>query len=184
MEVIIIGLLVLVVAVWVIVAYNRLVAERLKVQTQWSQIDVILKQRSDLIPNLVETVKGYASHEQETLQAVTDARTKYVGSPDQASKIQSSNVLSGALGRLIAVAEAYPDLKANQNFLDLQKQVGGIESKLADFRQFYNDMVMRYNKQIITVPDVIVAKLFKFEEAEFFNVEESDKINPEISFGK
>lgn len=184
MEFIIIGLLIFLLVVWVVAAYNRLAGERLKVQTQWSQIDVVLKQRADLIPNLVETVKGYASHEQETLQAVTDARTKYVGSSDQASKIQSSNELSGALGRLIAVAEAYPDLKANQNFLDLQKQVGGMESKLADFRQFYNDTVMRYNKQIITVPTAIIAKLFNFNEAAFFNVDDSEKVNPKISFGK
>lgn len=184
MELIIIGLLIFLLVVWVISSYNKLVGERLKVQTQWSQIDVVLKQRADLIPNLVETVKGYASHEQETLQAVTDARTKYVGSKDQTSMMQSSNELSGALGRLIAVAEAYPELKANQNFLDLQKQVGGIESKLADFRQFYNDMVMRYNRQVITVPTAIVAKIFNFKEAVFFNVDESDKINPKISFGK
>lgn len=184
MEFIIIVVLIILLAVWAVSAYNRLVGERLKVQTQWSQIDVVLKQRADLIPNLVETVKGYAGHEKETLQAVTDARTKYVGSSDQASMMQSSNELSGALGRLIAVAESYPDLKANQNFLDLQKQVGGIENKLADFRQFYNDMVMRYNRQVITIPTVIIAKLFKFEEAVFFNAEESDKVNPKISFGK
>ncbi len=184
MEFIIIGLLVLLLVVWVILTYNRLARERLKVNTQWSQIDVVLKQRSDLIPNLVETVKGYASHEQETLQAVTDARTKYVGSSDQTSMIKSSNELSGALGRLIAVAEAYPELKANQNFLELQKQISVLENKLADFRQFYNDTVMRYNRQVITIPTVILAKLFNFGEAAFFNVDESEKINPKISFGK
>lgn len=170
--------------VWVIAAYNKLVGERLKVQTQWSQIDVVLKQRSDLIPNLVETVKGYMAHEKETLQAVTDARTKYMGSANRSSEIQSSNELSGALGRLFAVAEAYPDLKANESFLDLQNQISKIESKIADFRQFYNDTVMRYNRQVITFPSLIIAKLFNFEEAVFFKVEDEDKVNPEISFNK
>lgn len=183
MEYVLLGVLVVLIA-WVIASYNKLIGERLKVQTQWKQIDVVLKQRSDLIPNLVETVKGYMAHEKETLQAVTDARTKYVSSADPSSAIQSSNELGGALGRLFAVAEAYPDLKANQGFLDLQSQITGIESKIADFRQFYNDMVMRYNRQVITFPSLIIAKLFHFEEAVFFNVEEGDKVNPKISFEK
>lgn len=175
-------ILAVIVMVWVMSTYNKLVSERLKVQTQWSQIDVVLKQRADLIPNLVETVKGYASHEKEMLQAVTDARSRYIGSQNQDAQIQASNALSGALGKLMAVAEAYPELKANQNFLDLQRQMGGLENKIADFRQFYNDMVMRYNRLLVTIPSNIIASMFKFREAYFYKVEEAEKTMPKIKF--
>ena len=158
--------LVILLLIWGIATYNRLVTERLKVQTQWSQIDVVLKQRFDLIPNLVETVKGYAAHEKETMQAVTEASTE----------------LSGAMGRLMAVAESYPELKANQNFLHLQQQLSAIEEKLANYRQFYNDMVLRYDRLLETVPTNLIAKMFHFKKEEFFKVEEAEKAKVTIKF--
>ena len=168
--------------IWGIATYNRLVTERLKVQTQWSQIDVVLKQRFDLIPNLMETVKGYAAHENEALQAVTDARSRYLGAADTEGQMNASTELSGAVGRLMAVAESYPDLKANQNFLNLQQQLSAMEEKLANYRQFYNDMVLRYDRLLETVPTNLIAMLFHFERAEFFKVEEAEKAKVNIKF--
>ena len=168
--------------IWGIATYNRLVTERLKVQTQWSQIDVVLKQRFDLIPNLVETVKGYAAHEKETLQAVADARSRYLGAKDAEGQMKASTELSGAMGRLMAVAESYPDLKANQNFLHLQQQLAAMEEKLANYRQFYNDTVLRYDRLIETVPTNLIAKMFRFKKEEFFKVEEAEKAKVNIKF--
>ena len=168
--------------IWGIATYNRLVTERLKVQTQWSQIDVVLKQRFDLIPNLVETVKGYAAHEKEALQAVTDARSRYLGAKDAEGQMKASTELSGAIGRLMAVAESYPDLKANQNFLHLQQQLAAMEEKLANYRQFYNDTVLRYDRLIETVPTNLIAKMFHFKKEEFFKVEEAEKAKVNIKF--
>ena len=168
--------------IWGIATYNRLVTERLKVQTQWSQIDVVLKQRFDLIPNLVETVKGYAAHEKEALQAVTDARSRYLGAADTEGQMQASTELSGAMSRLMAVAESYPELKANQNFLHLQQQLSSMEEKLANYRQFYNDTVLRYDRLLETVPTNLIAMLFHFERAEFFKVEEHEKVKVNIKF--
>ena len=168
--------------IWGIATYNRLVTERLKVQTQWSQIDVVLKQRFDLIPNLVETVKGYAAHEKETLQAVADAHSRYLGAKDAEGQMKASTELSGAMGRLMAVAESYPDLKANQNFLHLQQQLAAMEEKLANYRQFYNDTVLRYDRLLETVPTNLIAMLFHFERAEFFKVEEAEKAKVNIKF--
>ena len=168
--------------IWGIATYNRLITERLKVQTQWSQIDVVLKQRFDLIPNLVETVKGYAAHEKEALQAVTDARSRYLGAKDADGQMKASTELSGAMGRLMAVAESYPDLKANQNFLHLQQQLAAMEEKLANYRQFYNDTVLRYDRLLETVPTNLIAKLFHFKKEEFFKVEEAEKAKVNIKF--
>ena len=168
--------------IWGIATYNRLVTERLKVQTQWSQIDVVLKQRFDLIPNLVETVKGYAAHEKETLQAVADAHSRYLGAKDAEGQMKASTELSGAMGRLMAVAESYPDLKANQNFLHLQQQLAAMEEKLANYRQFYNDTVLRYDRLIETVPTNLIAKMFRFKKEEFFKVEEAEKAKVNIKF--
>lgn len=168
--------------IWGIATYNRLITERLKVQTQWSQIDVVLKQRFDLIPNLVETVKGYAAHEKEALQAVTDARSRYLGAKDADGQMKASTELSGAMGRLMAVAESYPDLKANQNFLHLQQQLAAMEEKLANYRQFYNDTVLRYDRLIETVPTNLIAKMFHFKKEEFFKVEEAEKAKVNIKF--
>lgn len=168
--------------IWGIATYNRLITERLKVQTQWSQIDVVLKQRFDLIPNLVETVKGYAAHEKEALQAVTDARSRYLGATDADGQMKASTELSGAMGRLMAVAESYPDLKANQNFLHLQQQLAAMEEKLANYRQFYNDTVLRYDRLLETVPTNLIAKMFHFKKEEFFKVEEAEKAKVNIKF--
>ena len=174
--------IVILLLVWGVITYNRLVSERLKVKTQWSQIDVVLKQRFDLIPNLVETVKGYAAHEKEALQAVTDARSRYLGAKDAEGQMKASTELSGAMGRLMAVAESYPDLKANQNFLHLQQQLAAMEEKLANYRQFYNDTVLRYDRLIETVPTNLIAKMFRFKKEEFFKVEEAEKAKVNIKF--
>ena len=174
--------IVILLLVWGVVTYNQLVSERLKVRTQWSQIDVVLKQRFDLIPNLVETVKGYAAHENEALQAVTDARSRYLGASDAEGQMKASAELSGAMSRLMAVAESYPDLKANQNFLQLQQQLAAMEEKLANYRQFYNDTVMRYDRLLETVPTNLIANMFHFERAEFFKVEEAEKAKVDIKF--
>lgn len=182
MVIIILIALVILLLIWGVVTYNRLVTERLKVQTQWSQIDVVLKQRFDLIPNLIETVKGYAAHEKEALQAVTDARSRYLGAADAEGQMKADTELSGAMGRLMAVAEAYPELKANQNFLHLQQQLAEMEEKLANYRQFYNDMVLRYDRLLETVPTNLIAKMFRFKKEEFFKVEESEKGKVNIKF--
>lgn len=182
MVIIILIVLVILLLIWGVVTYNRLVTERLKVQTQWSQIDVVLKQRFDLIPDLIETVKGYAAHENEALQAVTDARSRYLGAVDAEGQMKAGAELSGAMGRLMAVAEAYPELKANQNFLHLQQQLAEMEEKLANYRQFYNDMVLRYDRLLETVPTNLIAKMFHFKKEEFFKVEESEKGKVNIKF--
>ena len=174
--------LVILLVIWGVVTYNRLVTERLKVRTQWSQIDVVLKQRFDLIPNLVETVKGYCAHEKEALQAVTDARSRYCSAADAQGQMRASAELSGAMGRLMVVAESYPELKANQNFLHLQHQLSGMEEKLANYRQFYNDTVLRYDRLLETVPTSLIAKLFHFERAEFFQVEASERAKVDVRF--
>ena len=182
MIIIILIALVILLLVWRVITYNQLVSERLKVRTQWSQIDVVLKQRFDLIPNLVETVKGYAAHENEALQAVTDARSRYLGASDAEGQMKASTELSGAVSRLMAVAESYPDLKANQNFLQLQQQLSEMEEKLANYRQFYNDTVLRYDRLLETVPTNLIAMLFHFERAEFFKVEEAEKAKVNVKF--
>lgn len=179
---ILIAVLIILLLIWGIATYNRLVTERLKVQTQWSQIDVVLKQRFDLIPNLLETVKGYAAHEKEALQAVADARSRYLSAADTEGQMNASTELSGAMDRLMAVAESYPELKANQNFLHLQQQLSAIEEKLANYRQFYNDTVLRYDRLLETVPTNLIAKMFHFKKEEFFKVEEAEKATVTVKF--
>ncbi len=182
MVIIVFAALVVVLLGWGVLTYNRLVTERLRVQTQWSQIDVVLKQRFDLIPNLVETVKGYAAHEKQTLQAVLDARSGYLSASGPDGQMQASAELSGAMGRLTAVAEAYPELKANQNFLQLQQQVTALEEKLADYRQFYNDTVLRYNTLLQTVPTSLIAGLFQFRQEAFLQAREAERQSVSIQF--
>jgi LemA protein len=155
-----------------ILVFNRLVALRTRVDNGWSQIDVQLRRRYDLIPNLVETVQGYATHERELFQRVTQARTQAIDAtamPDQAS---AENQITQGLRQLLAVAESYPDLKANQNFLALQEELSGTESKIAYARQFYNDQVMRLNTLIGSFPSNLVARTFDFSTREFFDIEE------------
>ena len=167
----IIGGVVIVLLLAVILIYNSLVRSRNRVDNSWSQIDVQLKRRYDLIPNLVETVKGYAKHERETLEAVTNARANAIDaqrSGNVANQAQAENMLSGALKSLFAVAEAYPDLKANQNFLQLLEELTSTEDRIAYARQFYNDSVLNYNNAIQVFPKNILAGMFNFEKREFF----------------
>jgi LemA protein len=155
-----------------IVAYNRLVSLRARVDNGWSQIDVQLRRRYDLIPNLVRTVQGYASHERDLFENVTEARSRAMDAsavPDQA---QAENQITRGLRQLLAVAEAYPDLKANESFLALQEELTGTESKIAYARQFYNDQVMRLNTLIGSVPTNVVANVFGFTSREFFDIED------------
>ena len=164
-----VGVLVLIV-LFVIVLYNRLVGIRNQVANAWKQIDVQLKRRHDLIPNLVEVVKDYMSYEQETLQQVIKARNSAIQAASPAEAIAAEGVLSGALGKLLAVVEAYPDLKANQNFQQLQSELSDIENKLAAARRFFNNAVQEYNTGIQQFPAVILAGPFGFTQKEFFDV--------------
>jgi LemA protein len=162
--------------------YNGLVRARVRTREAWSGIDVQLKRRANLIPNLVETVKGYAAHERETFEEVTRARSMVEQAGDVGSAADANNMLTGALRHLFAVAEAYPDLKANQNFLDLQQQLSDIEEKIAYARQFYNRNVMSYNTSIQTFPNVLMANMFGFLRFEFFEAEEEAREVPGVSF--
>ena len=163
---------------FVIYSFNRLVTLRNRIKNAWAQIDVQLKRRYDLIPNIVETVKGYAKHERETLEKVTEARTQAIGAGTVGEQGKAENMLSGALKSLFAVAEAYPDLKANQNFMMLQEELAGTESKIAYARQFYNDTVMRFNTKQQVFPSNIIANMFNFQEREYFEIEEAEAKEP------
>jgi LemA protein len=184
------GLIVLLVIVGIVVVlgliimgmYNGLVRGRLRVKEAWSGIDVQLKRRSSLIPNLVETVRGYASHEQQTLENVTRARAQLdrAGTPGEAA--QANNFLTQTLRSLFAVSEAYPDLKANENFMHLQEELSDIEDKIAYARQFYNRNVLSYNESTSTVPTVFIANMFNFQPEEFFEAEEEAREDVRVSF--
>ena len=165
-------IIIVVVAFFVIGLYNRLVTYRNRCDNAWSQVDVQLRRRYDLIPNLVETVKGYAKHESTVFEKVTQARTAAINASTVKDQAQAENVLTGALKSLFAVAEAYPELKANQNFLMLQEELAGTEGKIAYARQFYNDMVMKFNMKQQIFPSNIIAKMFNFKEKEYFELEE------------
>jgi len=164
--------IVAVIILYVVGAYNRLIRLRNRIENAWSQIDVQLKRRYDLIPNLIETVKGYAAHEREVFQKVTDARARAISASTVKEQGQAENVLTGALKTLFAVAENYPELKANQNFLMLQEELSGTESKIAYSRQFYNDTVMTYTMACQTFPSSVIAGTFSFPEKEYFEIEE------------
>lgn len=178
----IIGAVVLLVFLFLGTTYNKLVELRNRVKDQWSQIDVLLKRRTDLIPNLVETVKGYASHEKETLENVIAARNKVVGAKSTEEEIKADGELSRALGRLMMVAEAYPDLKANTNFLNLQENLKETEDKIQYARQFYNDSVLNYKNKLEMFPSNIVAGIFNFKPEAFFEAEEAAKEVPKVQF--
>jgi LemA protein len=180
--VIIIVAVVVLLVVYGIVQYNGLVRLRNRVEGAWAQIDVQLKRRYDLIPNLVETVKGYAAHERETLEAVIQARNVAVSASGPAEQAQSENMLTGALRQLFALSEAYPDLKANQNFLALQEELTGTEGRIAYARQYYNDAVQTYNTKLETFPSNIFANLFKFTEREYFEADEESRGNVAVQF--
>ena len=163
-------------------AYNRLVGLRQRANQAFADIDVQMQQRHDLVPNLVETVKGYAAHERGTFEAVTAARANAINAQTPAQQAQAENVLSGALKSLFAVAEAYPDLKANQNFLNLQEELTSAEDRVAYARQFYNDSVLSYNTQIQKVPTNLLAGWFHFEKREFFDAAPEDTETPQVQF--
>lgn len=178
---IIIGVIVLIL-IWFIATYNSLVVLRNKKDNEWSQIDVQLKRRADLIPNLVETVKGYAKHESETLEDVVKARNTYVTATTENDKVKASNELEGALTKLFALAESYPDLKANTNFISLQNDLKETEDKISYARQFYNDAVLTYNNKVTMVPSNIVASIANFKTGVFFEALEKDKETPQVKF--
>ena len=174
--IIIIVILVLLV-LYVIGAYNGLVMARNRAKDQWAQIDVQLKKRVDLIPNLVETVKGYAKHEKSTFEDAVKARNAFASANTQAEEIAS------ALNKLFALSEAYPELKANQNFLSLQSDLKEVEEKISDARQFYNDTVLSYNNKVEMFPTNIIANIFGFKQNEFFKLDnESERKAPKVSF--
>jgi LemA protein len=180
-----IGLIVLIIVVYLIRTYNVLVGIRNKVRNSWSQIDVQLKRRFDMIPNLVETVKGYAKHEKDIFGAFADARNMYnhatkTGNIGEAAKAEQG--LEGALSRLLVVQEQYPELKANDNFQSLMTQLNETEDKIAYSRQFYNDTVMKLNNKIEMFPTNIVAGMFGFKKEPFFSVDESERENVKVSF--
>ena len=163
---------VVVLLLWAVFTFNRLVTLRNRVENGWSQIDVQLRRRYDLIPNLIETVKGYAAHEREVFEHVTEARTRAMGATGVEDQANAENAVTAGLGRLIAVAETYPDLKANQNFLALQEELIGTESKIAYARQFYNDQVALLNTLIQKFPANVIAGLGHFEPKPFFEIDE------------
>jgi len=186
---VVIGIIVVVVVIlfvlFLIFAYNGLVKARNRVDNAYSQIEVQQKRRYDLIPNLVETVKGYAAHERGTLEAVTQARANAINAQQSGTvgeQAQAENVLSGALKSLFAVAEAYPDLKANQNFLNLQEELTGTEDKISYARQFYNDTVYKYNTKIQSVPANLIAGPFHFEKREYFEADDDSRGPVKVSF--
>lgn len=163
-------------------SYNSLATMREETEEKFSTIDVQLKRRADLIPNLVSTVKGYAAHETEAIEAVTDARTKYGSATTDAEKIQAGDELSGAISRLLVIAEAYPDLKADANFRQLSDELAGTENRIAVARKDYNEAVKEYNSKIIKFPSNMIAGMFGFEKAVYFEASETDKEVPTVDF--
>ncbi|MCD4690962.1 LemA family protein [bacterium] len=167
---------------FIIGTYNSLIQLRNRIENAWSQIDVQLKRRTDLVPNLVETVKGYAGHEKEVFLKVTEARSALMSARGVKDNSDANNMLTGALKSLFAVAEAYPELKANQNFLMLQEELSGIESKIAFSRQFYNDTVLKYDNKREMFPSNIIAGTFGFKEREYFEIEEAGREPVKVEF--
>jgi LemA protein len=179
--IVIVAIVVLLLIVFV-VQYNGLVRLRNRIENAWSQIDVQLQRRHDLVPNLVETVKGYASHERETLERVVQARNQALSAQGPAAQGEAENMLTGALRQLFALQEAYPDLKANQNFQQLQEELTSTEDRVAYARQFYNDSVLKYNNKIQSIPSNIIAGMFNFQEREYFEGDEQAREVPRVQF--
>jgi LemA protein len=178
-----IGGVAVLVALWLIGVYNGLVRLRNEVKNAWAQIDVQLTRRHDLVPNLVETVKGYAAHERGTLEAVIQARTRAVTAASLPDRVSAEAGLSGALGRLLLLAEQYPDLKANQNFLALQEELASTENRIGFARQYYNDTVMQFNTRLESFPQNLVAGLLQFRSAGFFEPEDqAARQAPQVKF--
>lgn len=179
---IILGIIV-VLGAFIVGAYNGLVRLRNQVKEAWAQVDVQLKRRFDLIPNLMETVKGYMNHERETLESVTQARAAVAGAGSMGDRAEAEGMLGMALGRLFAVAESYPDLKASQNFLALQEELTSTENKIGFARQYYNQSVMTFNNKVEMFPSNIIAGMFSFDKSEFFELKEPEQREaPKVSF--
>ena len=177
--------IIVVIALWVIATYNNLVSSKVKVDNSFSQIDVQLQRRFDLIPNLVECVKGYMGHESDVLTKVTELRTSWASAGSVSEKVEIDNQLSGALKTIMAVSENYPDLKANQNFTELQQNLRDTENKISYARQFYNDAVTIYNRNLMVFHSNIVASMFHFTPATLFAVDSAEaKQNVKVDFGK
>ena len=174
--------IVIIILLFIFVAYNSMVTARVRISEASSQIDVQLKRRTDLIPNLVESVKGYAKHEKDVFENVTKARASLMSANTTKEKAQANDFLSGTLKSLFAVAENYPDLKASQNFMELQEELSDTENKIAYSRQFYNSNVMDYNTKLQTVPTNFIANLFHFQPAEFFTADDKDKEPVKVQF--
>ena len=182
---IVVLVIVVLILLWFIATYNNLVVLRNKVKDQWAQIDTVLKRRFDLIPNLVDTVKGYMAHESSVLEKVTELRTSWANAKTVAEKMEISNQLSDTLKTIMAVSENYPDLKANQNFMSLQEELTNTENKISYSRQFYNDTVTRYNTMLETFPSNLVASMFHFEAEKLFEVDNpSARQNVKVDFNK
>jgi len=179
---IVVVVLVVLLGLYVIVSYNGLVSLRNRIENAWAQIDVQLKRRYDLIPNLVETVKGYAAHERETLDAVITARNAGINATGPEQQAAAENQITGALKSIFALSEAYPDLKANQNFAQLQEELTGTEGRIAYARQFYNDTVFRYNTKIQSFPATVLANAFRFQQREYFQADDESRGPTQVSF--
>ena len=179
---IVLVVIVVLILVFVMVTYNGLVQLRNKVRDQFSQIDVQLKRRADLIPNLVETVKGYAKHESDTFEKVIQARNEYASAKTDDDKIKASKDLTAGISKIFALAESYPELKANENFLNLQSQLKDVEDKISYSRQFYNDSVLMYNNKIEMFPSNLIASMFNFKKEAFFEANETDRENVKVKF--
>ena len=180
--VIVLLLVVVVLILWLISTYNQLVTLRNKVKDQWSQIDVQLKRRFDLIPNIVETVKGYAKHEKDTLEDVVKARNTYLSAGTPEEQIAADDQLTKAVNKLFALSESYPELKSNENFLKLQDELSSTEEKISYARQFYNDSVMKYNNKTELFPSSIVAGMFNFTKEKFFEASSEERENVKVKF--
>lgn len=182
MWLVIVLIIIVLLVLYVISTYNGLIQARNKVKDQFSQIDVQLKRRFDLIPNLVETVKGYAKHESETLEKVIQARNNYANAKTEAEKVEASNEMSRGVMNIMALAESYPELKANTNFMDLQNQLKEVEDKIGYARQFYNDTVLMYNNKVEMFPGNLIASMFNFKKEVFFEANEKERENVQVKF--
>ena len=167
---------------YIVLTYNKLVVLRNRVKDQWAQIDVQLKRRFDLIPNLVNTIKGYTKHESETLENVIKARNTFLSASTKEEEMKADGELTNAITKLFALSESYPDLKANQNFIDLQEELTSTENKISASRQFYNDTVLNLNNKIEMFPSNIIAGMFHFKKESFFEVNEQERENVKVEF--
>ena len=174
--------IIFVIVLYLVITYNTLIVFENRIDNAWSQIDVQLKKRHDLIPNLVKTVKGYAAHEKSVFEKVTEARAKAVNAGSVEAQAEAENMITGALKSLFAVAENYPDLKASKNFMMLQEELSGVEGKVAYARQFYNDTTLKYNNKVEKLPSNMVAKFMKLAEKPYFEMESAERELPEVEF--